>query len=250
MDPTGNSRTGNAGSASLAVPLGGSTSSGAAGASTVTGPSGAGAASAGSSSGSVATKAADCLHDGDNKTTLAFVNGCSKTLTFAGSDIKGGLVEPGAFACVEIGNATDTISSKRYWGYVGQDPGGGRVSLAEFTFNTDFNDFDWYNISFVDAFNLPIQILPVARTSCKTLTCGADFLAGCPEAGKYRGTGAEVIACVSPARDDGNSPVARYFESCDDAYAWSADDANGSDPSPMRACAGEDWQITFCPKGA
>jgi hypothetical protein len=43
------------------------------------------------------------------------------------------------------------------------------------------------------------------------------------------------------------SPVALYFEACDDAYAWSGDDQKGDDPSPMRACAGEDWQISFCP---
>jgi hypothetical protein len=55
------------------------------------------------------------------------------------------------------------------------------------------------------------------------------------------------VACVSPDRNDAVSPVALYFESCDDAYAWSGDDQKGDDPSPVRACAGEDWQITFCP---
>jgi len=33
----------------------------------------------------------------------------------------------------------------------------------------------------------------------------------------------------------------------DDGFAWSGDDQNGSDPSPVRACAAEDFRIVFCP---
>ncbi|HYP87781.1 MAG TPA: hypothetical protein VEQ59_06500, partial [Polyangiaceae bacterium] len=54
-----------------------------------------------------------------------------------------------------------------------------------------------------------------------------------------------LVACVSPDRNNAMSPVAEYFQQCDDAYAWSGDDQ--SQPSPVRACAGEDWQISFCP---
>jgi hypothetical protein len=187
-----------------------------------------------------------CRSDGDGTTTLVFVNRCSAELTFRGSDIDGGTLAPGAFACVDIGTAAEPLSSKRYWGFVGADPGGEHHTLAEFTFNTDFNDFDWYNISHVDAHNLPLQITPVARSNCEVLTCAADLLADCPEVGRFPST-TEPVACVSPNRDDPESAVAQYFESCDDAYAWSGDDQNGDDPSPMRACAGEDWDISFCP---
>jgi hypothetical protein len=193
--------------------------------------------------------AIDCRTAGDGKTTLVFVNRCSSTVTYAGSDITGGSLAPGSHQCVDIGSATGTIASKRYWGWVGTDPGPERHTLAEFTFNTDFHDFDWYDISHVDAFNLPMQIVPVGHADCATLTCAADFLAGCPTIGQYRDSTGKVVACVSPNRDDAQSPVVRYFEGCDDAYAWSGDDANGTDPSPMRACAGEDWDIVFCPAG-
>lgn len=176
-----------------------------------------------------------------------FVNRCAKPVTFAGSDIEGKTLAPGVQACVDIGSDAETLSAKRYWGFSGDDPGGEHHTLAEFTFNTDFNDFDWYNISHVDAFNLPMQIVPRDRPDCVTLTCAADFLTGCPDVGQYRDANGDLLACVSPSRDDGNSPVARYFESCDDAYAWSGDDQNGDDPSPVRACAGEDWDIVFCP---
>ena len=199
--------------------------------------------------GAVEPGAVDCAEDGDGKTTLAFVNRCPEAVTFRGSDIDGGTVAPGAFTCVDIGSDAEELSAKRYWGFVGDDPGAEHHTLAEFTFNTDFNDFDWYNISHVDAFNLPMQITPLARPDCKTLTCADDFVPGCPDVGKYENDEGELIACVSPDRNDGNSEVALYFEACDDAYAWSGDDQNGDDPSPVRACAGEDWDITFCPEG-
>jgi hypothetical protein len=42
--------------------------------------------------------------------------------------------------------------------------------------------------------------------------------------------------------------VSEVCMSCDDAYAWSGDDQHGDDPTPVRACAGEDWAIAFCPE--
>ena len=190
---------------------------------------------------------ANCARDGDGRTTLLFINGCRAPVTFRGSDIAGGVLAPGAASCVDIGSDVDELSSKRYWGFRGEDPGAEHHSLAEFTFNTDFNDFDWYNISYVDAFNLPIQIAPLERPMCKRLTCAGDLLPECPSVGRFEDSKGELVACVSPNRDDAMSPVALYFEGCDDAYAWSGDDQKGDDPSPVRACAGEDWQIGFCP---
>lgn len=207
--------------------------------------------SAGSTSAGGATSSTletpDCVHDGDGRTTLVFVNGCAASVAFRGSDIAGGELAPGTAKCVDIGSDVEALSAKRYWGFRGEDPGAEHHSLAEFTFNTDFNDFDWYNISYVDAFNLPLQITPLARPKCQTLSCPADLLPNCPSEGRFLDSHGELVACVSPDRNNAMSPVALYFESCDDAYAWSGDDQKGDDPSPVRACAGEDWQITFCP---
>jgi hypothetical protein len=176
-----------------------------------------------------------------------FVNGCAAKVSFRGSDIQGGDLASGAASCVDIGSDVEALSAKRYWGFRGEDPGAEHHSLAEFTFNTDFHDFDWYNISYVDAFNLPLQIAPLARPKCQVLTCASDLLPDCPSVGRFEDSQGELVACVSPDRNDAMSPVALYFEACDDAYAWSGDDQNGTDPSPVRSCAGEDWQITFCP---
>lgn len=189
----------------------------------------------------------DCQEDGDGTTTIVLVNNCSDELSFAGSDIEGGMLAGGESACRDVGTATETLSAKRYWAWHGEDPGGEKHTLAEFTFNTDFNDFDWYNISHVDAHNLTMQIIPLERSDCDTLTCAESLLSGCPEVGQLKDGEGNLVSCVSPDRDDPQSPVALHFESCEDGYAWSGDDQQGEDESPVRACAGEDWQIVFCP---
>lgn len=189
-----------------------------------------------------------CRTEADGTTTLVFVNRCASTLTVRGSDIPEATIATGAFACQDIGTATETLSAKRYWGFLGEDPGAEHHTLAEFTFNTDFHDFDWYNISHVDAHNLTMQIAPFDRPSCDSLTCPeTTLLTDCPAVGRQLGTSGELIACVSPDRDNPSSPVAEHFESCDQGYAWSGDDQQGTDPSPVRACAGEDFAIVFCP---
>lgn len=189
----------------------------------------------------------ECQFTGDGKTTLVFVNRCSRALTLRGSDIAEGGLAPGASSCRDIGTAEEELPAKRYWAFAGEDPGNEHYTLAEFTFNTDFGDFDWYNISHVDAFNLPMQIAPIDEPNCRSLACTEDLLGGCPVVGQDKNGDGEVVVCVSPDRDDGQSEVARYFERCEDAYAWSGDDQSGEDQSPVAACAGEDWQITFCP---
>ena len=236
----------NTSTSSAGAGRGGTSSSAAGHGGTSSSVAGGSAAGAPASGGAPDTAGLECAHDGDGKTTIAFVNDCAAAVTFAGSNITGGTLAPGEVQCVDVGSATDALSAKRYWGYEGTDPGAGHYSLAEFTFNTDFHDFDWYDISFVDAFNLPLGITPLARPDCDALACPMNFLTGCPDVGKFEEDG-QVVACVSPERDNGDSPVAQYFEQCDDAYAWSGDDQQGTDPSPTHACAGEDFAVTFCP---
>jgi len=78
---------------------------------------------------------------------------------------------------------------------------------------------------------------------CRTLTCPDDLLANCPAIGQEKDAAGKVISCFNPTRDDKNSVVAQYFEAgCADAYSWSGDD-QGS----VVACAGEDYDVVFCP---
>lgn len=193
--------------------------------------------------GTVTPGPVTCQTAGDGITTLAFVNGCDEAVSARGSNDVAAELEPGAHVCVTLGSDVEPLSSLRYWGFIGEDPGGEHHSLAEFTFNTDFHDFDWYNLSHVDAHNLPLAIVPVGRDDCRTLSCPDSLLADCPEEGLYEDSEGNVVSCVSPDRDNAESPVAEYFEAaCVDAYSWSGDDAES-----MAACAGEDFTIEFCP---
>jgi len=127
--------------------------------------------------------------------------------------------------------------------FIGEDPGPERYTLAELTLNTTFNDFDWFNISHVDASNLPMQVAAVDMPKCRVLTCAKSLLADCPAIGQEKDASGTIISCFNPTRDDKNSVVAQYFEAgCADAYSWSGDD-QGS----VVACAGEDYDVVFCP---
>lgn len=230
----------NAGSAGRAPSSGGASAAdgGRAGASNAGSSPSAGGASAGSASGDIG-----CRSAGDGKSTLAFINQCASPLTFAGSLIMGGELKPGEHACRDVGSATEAIDAIRYWGYIGADPGGEKYTLAELTLNTDFNDFDWFNISHVDASNLPMRISAVDMPKCRVLTCAESLLPDCPAVGRFKDASGQVVSCVSPDRNDPNSVVAQYFEAkCKDAYSWSGDDAES-----VVACAGEDYDVTFCP---
>jgi hypothetical protein len=205
-------------------------------------PGGAASGNQGGSS-SVQSGAITCRTKGDGKSTISFVNKCQGTLSFRGTDIEGGDLAPGEHACRDVGDTATEIPAIRFWGFIGTDPGGEKYTLAELTLNTSFNDFDWYNISHVDASNLPMQVVPVDMASCRTLICAESLLANCPAVGVLKDANGKVISCVSPDRDNRDSEVARYFEaSCKDAYSWSGDDSES-----VAACAGEDYDVVFCP---
>jgi hypothetical protein len=188
----------------------------------------------------------------DGQTTLRFINKCSFEVNFAGNNITGGLLGTGQEACRSIGSVTTYMPTKRYWGFRrGEDPGFEHHSLAEFGFNEVFYSYtswDWFNLSHVDAHNLPLKIVPYelgGTTTCsgQTRSCPMDLLPNCPPEGQYRNAAGKVISCVSHDRDNPNSVVARYFDAaCSQSYSWSGDD------SVMAACNAEDFDIVFCPE--
>jgi hypothetical protein len=218
---------------------------GSSGASSVAGSGGAGASTGGTpgAGGTPGVGPIDCRKKGDDESTITLINRCGEPLSFAGTDIEGGVLQPGEHACRDVGDAVTELPAIRFWGYIGADPGGERYTLAELTLNTDFNDFDWYNISHVDAHNLPMQVSAFEMPQCRTLTCAESLIPNCPAEGQLKDAQGKVISCFSPHRDDENSTVAKYFEAgCADAYSWSGDDQES-----VVACAGEDYDVVFCP---
>jgi len=141
--------------------------------------------------------------------------------------------------------------------------GGGAApptTLAEFTLNgAGGNDF--YDVSLVDGYNLPILIEPAGgatgATTCAAAGCTADLNARCPaELRTEGGAGCRSACdafgkpeyCCSGAYANPNTcrptPYSQVFKSaCPKSYSYAYDD-----PTSTFTCGGgRDYTVTFCP---
>lgn len=158
-------------------------------------------------------------------------------------------------------------------------PGTAPTTHAEWTLAPgDGSGADYYDISIVNGFNLPLQVLPSAA-SCGIAECAVDLNANCPAA--LRGPFAPntnntvVVGCKSActANLDGNAnnslacctgqyaaqgacpsdgvPFYNYFKSaCPFTYAYPQDATSGTS---LQTCPGSsyaDYTVTFCPPSA
>jgi hypothetical protein len=147
------------------------------------------------------------------------------------------------------------------------------VSLAEFTL-TGADGKDFYDVSFVDGFNVPMTITPVGGASpiagnpywCGVAGCGTDLNINCPAALRSVDGSGRTVACksaceafntdqyccrgaynVSATCIPANWPVnyAAYFKSgCPNAYSYAYDDATSTFTD-----AGASYRISFGPAG-
>ncbi|XP_074270486.1 thaumatin-like protein 1b [Silene latifolia] len=138
------------------------------------------------------------------------------------------------------------------------------ASLIEFTLSGhNGNDQDFYDISLVDGFNLPISVTPQggSGTKCNTISCPVNLNSGCPGELALVGAGGRAIGCKSACFALGQpqycctggygSPstcpptvYSKYFKgACPQAYSYAYDDG-----SSTFTCSGQpDYLITFCP---
>ncbi|PPS13572.1 hypothetical protein GOBAR_AA07003 [Gossypium barbadense] len=134
-----------------------------------------------------------------------------------------------------------------------------QATLAEFGFNGDLGDF--YDVSLVGGYNLPLMIFPHGGTGgdCNSTGCVADLNGDCPSELKVV-NGSETVACKSACSalgepqycctGDYDSPAtcqptsySQFFKTaCPTAYTYTYDDA-----SSMFTCVDVDYDITFCP---
>ena len=145
--------------------------------------------------------------------------------------------------------------------------GSANASVAEFTLGGGSSK-DAYDVSFVDAFNVPITIAPTGGSQCATVGCTANLNPGCPSALQHVDASGTVVACLSACQVFGEdqfccagnfaSPAAcnpdtwpvdyaAYFKSaCENAYSYAFDD-----PTGLFSCTGASgYVITFWPFGA
>lgn len=179
----------------------------------------------------------------DAKASIVLVNKCSET-------IKVGRMGHGDFATLKKGQSVERVMgsdkgfypSIAYYGYrVGKHPAFGNMSLAELTLNPNGQKIDYYDVSYVDGFNVPITIRSRLNKSCKVAGCTKGLNPGCPAGNRIVRNGVTIACSKFGDKDNPNNAAARYFErECKQAYSWSKDDG------ATKGCNGQDYVVTFC----
>ena len=218
--------------------------------------------SASSSSGGNSTSSGGGGSGGDVKVTVK--NSCSNNLkvyklTNGGGDQESQDVSAGSSHDFQVSSDW----SGRFWGCKdGGDCGsyGSAVSLAEFLFK-GYEGSDFYDISFVDGFNLPLSIKPEGQSgggggdgyNCGSPTCSS--LPSCPDELKgdngacksaCAAFGSEEYCCTGEYNSADKCKASKYadqFKSgCSDAYSYAYDDAKST-----FGCKADKYTVTFCP---
>ena len=142
--------------------------------------------------------------------------------------------------------------------------GNSPATLAEFTLAGDQGK-DFYDVSLVDGFNLPMSVVPQGA-GCSTTSCAADVNAGCPAAlavieSPNPNPNTNTIGCKSACvalkepqycctgaygtpQTCKPTVYSNYFKSkCPQAYSYAYDDPTSTFTCPT----GGNYLITFCP---
>lgn len=132
------------------------------------------------------------------------------------------------------------------------------ASLAELTLGSAGPDF--YDVSLVDGFNLPIAVTPVnGKGNCSVVGCDGDVNQNCPKELSVKSKSGKTVACRSACdvfnTDEyccrgvyGNSATCkptsyskRFKEACPASYSYAYDD-----PTSVVTCNGADYIVAFC----
>ncbi|KAL5564013.1 hypothetical protein UlMin_033760 [Ulmus minor] len=134
-------------------------------------------------------------------------------------------------------------------------PGSPPASIAEFT----LGDLDFYDVSLVDGFNLPIVVKATnGKGNCSNAGCDGDLRQSCPSELQAKGAG-RVFACRSACdvfntdeyccRGMFGNPVTcvatnysmTFKQFCPAAYSFAYDD-----PTSILTCSSADFTLSFC----
>ncbi|CAK9148293.1 unnamed protein product [Ilex paraguariensis] len=135
------------------------------------------------------------------------------------------------------------------------------ATLAEFTLDGS-GGMDFYDVSLVDGYNLPMLVVPQGGTgvNCRATGCVVDLNGACPSELKVTSNDGAVAGCKSACvafnqeqyccSGAYNSPdickpssYSQVFKNaCPSAYSYAYDDKTST-----FTCAGADYLISFCP---
>ncbi|KAK9289720.1 hypothetical protein L1049_007879 [Liquidambar formosana] len=134
------------------------------------------------------------------------------------------------------------------------------ASLVELTLAANGGQ-DFYDISLVDGFNLPVSVTPQGGNNCNATSCPANVNAVCPSELAVYGTDGSVIACKSAClalnqpqycctgafNTSETCPRTNYSmifkNQCPLAYSYAYDDSS----STFTCTGGANYLIEFCP---
>jgi Thaumatin family len=142
------------------------------------------------------------------------------------------------------------------------------ATLAEITWSAGPPNPDFYDLSLVDGYNLPMAMAPLpgshgknpAAYDCLTPSCVTDLNATCPGELQVRNGGGQVVGCLSACEKFGTEQFCcrgahdqpetcppfsfskTFKAACPTAYSYAYDDATST-----FTCKGEDYAVWFCP---
>ncbi|XP_062167171.1 thaumatin-like protein 1 [Alnus glutinosa] len=135
------------------------------------------------------------------------------------------------------------------------------ASLVEFTLNGSGGQ-DFYDVSLVDGFNLPLTITPKGGSaSCQSTSCPGNVNQVCPPELAVKGSDGSLIVCKSACEAFNQSqycctgdfstpdrcPPTQYSkvfkDQCPQAYSYAYDDKTSTFTCPT----GANYLVTFCP---
>ncbi|GLU11176.1 hypothetical protein SLE2022_279370 [Rubroshorea leprosula] len=142
-------------------------------------------------------------------------------------------------------------------GLIGKPP----ATLVQIVLNGDKGQPNFYDISLVDGYNLPVFMTTKPLSSkCSIGGCLKDLKSVCPQELKVLNSGGEVVACKSAClafdldsfccRNEYGTPekckpyvYSKMFkDACPSYYSYAYDT-----PPPLVNCAAKEYVITFCP---
>ncbi|KAF3324704.1 thaumatin-like protein 1 [Carex littledalei] len=201
--------------------------------------------------------------------TFTFLNKCHYTvwpglLSGAASGqlpTTGFRLKPGTTRIVEApANWSGRMWPRTHCGRQCNNAGGAPpVTLAEFTLQGDGGK-DFYDVSNVDGFNVPISITPLGKPGCPSTTCKTNINSVCPRALQTKLPNGKVVGCKSACLAFGTDQYcctgsyanpntckstvysSVFKKACPQAYSYAYDDGTST-----FTCVGANYLITFCP---
>ena len=196
---------------------------------------------------------------------LIIMNHMNTAFTFQMSGYANRAMNPGDSIVIEH---ADGYTGARCSGYYPGTPNMGSLSLAEWTMG---NHDDWYDVSLVDGYNLPVRMFPVKGTftttttpyMCDTVGCTKDLLPNCPPELQMKNAQGTLVQCLSacakfhadsfccagyysvPQTCHATSYSKLFKDACPWAYSYAYDDNASLDQCTYSGAIGPDYVIEF-----